>query len=278
MSIENHHNLQINHMNCDYADKKRSRIHDTWFRKDTVDYWRHERMYKIIKPLASFYRTKKWMSVGDGRYGLDSIRLSSMYDLEVLPTDISDVMLKHSKAKSYITNYSVENAEFLSFEDDYFDVIFCKESLHHCARPSLAIYEMIRVASIAVILIEPNDCKTDEEVAPNFESSGNFVYALSNRELNKIAHAANLGGVAYKLFNDAYKCGVEFEKTDDGSALFNEIKDVIKKADETGRFSYTCSVIFKSKVPTDLKVSMISDGYSIPQKHVNPFHFDNPVS
>lgn len=55
------------------------------------------------------------------------------------------------------SNYSVENAESLSFRDNEFEVAFCKEAYHHFPRPFLALYEMLRVASKAVVLAEPND-------------------------------------------------------------------------------------------------------------------------
>jgi hypothetical protein len=51
----------------------------------------------------------------------------------------------------------VENAERLTFRDETFDYVFCKESFHHFPRPYLALYEMLRVARRAVFLVEPND-------------------------------------------------------------------------------------------------------------------------
>lgn len=52
-------------------------------------------------------------------------------------------------------HYEMENAECLSFESKSFDLVLCKEGLHHLARPALGFYEMLRISNDAVILIEP---------------------------------------------------------------------------------------------------------------------------
>jgi SAM-dependent methyltransferase len=166
-----------------------------------------------------------WVTIGDGRFGLDSIRLRDLGFASVLPTDIGDGLLRRAKEAGYITEYAVENAEAMSFADESFDFVFCKESYHHCPRAALALYEMLRVARHAVILIEPRDYVIDHGPsrvtgpigllrgflrwitdrlglapkpiavedryltgdAPHFEESGNYMYTLSSRELEKVA-------------------------------------------------------------------------------------------
>ena len=44
----------------------------TWFNTNTVDSWRHKRMYTLIDPLLACYPEAKWLTVGDGRYGKDA--------------------------------------------------------------------------------------------------------------------------------------------------------------------------------------------------------------
>src|SRR5688572_24250830 len=92
------------------------RLRHTWFQTDTVDYWRHHRMVTPIKPLLDYYKGSKWLTVGDGRYGLDSIELKRIQpDLHILPTDIAPELLKQAKDKQLISDYSIENAESMSF-------------------------------------------------------------------------------------------------------------------------------------------------------------------
>ncbi len=52
-------------------------------------------------------------------------------------------------------SYECQNAECLTYDSRSYDVVICKEGLHHLARPFLGLYEMLRVCRRAVILIEP---------------------------------------------------------------------------------------------------------------------------
>ena len=130
---------------------------ETWKRFDTIDAWRHKRMYDSVLPLISAYPLSKWLTIGDGRYGTDANYLLRNNVQNVLATSINNTLLKKSKEEGFITEYKVENAESLSFDDNSFDFVFCKESYHHFPRPMIAFYEMLRVAGTAVIIIEPND-------------------------------------------------------------------------------------------------------------------------
>ena len=138
----------------------------TWFEKDTVDAWRHQRMYQILDPILKV-KSSKWLTVGDGRYGKDAKYIIDN-GCEALATDISDALLQEAKNIGYINEFKKENSESLSFDDSKFDYVFCKESYHHFPRPMLALYEMLRVASKGVILIEPNDRYINNSVSDIF--------------------------------------------------------------------------------------------------------------
>lgn len=144
------------HYQQDLTDSRRIEIGKTWFRQDTANYWVHIRMYEGASHLVE-NPEKTWVTIGDGRYGLDSIILKRKGWQHVLPTDISGTLLEQAKRTQIIDDYSVENAEFLSFRNNQFDYVFCKESYHHFPRPMIALYEMLRVANEAVLLIEPQD-------------------------------------------------------------------------------------------------------------------------
>ena len=51
-------------------------------------------------------------------------------------------------------SYRIENSEQLALESRSFDLVLCKESLHHLARPVLGLYEMLRVCRRAALWIE----------------------------------------------------------------------------------------------------------------------------
>ena len=72
----------------------------TWFEKDTVDAWRHLRMYHVLDPILVAEPQAKWLTVGDGRYGKDAKYISEK-GCDVLATDISEHLLKEAKNIGY---------------------------------------------------------------------------------------------------------------------------------------------------------------------------------
>ena len=189
-------------------------------------------MYKVLDPILIADPEAMWLTVGDGRYGKDAKYILAKGG-DALASDISDYLLKEAKDIGYITEYKKENAESLSFKDGEFDYVLCKESYHHFPRPMLALYEMLRVASKGVVLIEPNDRyiynKISRMVFRNlrdkiksllrgktnrhaYEESGNYVFTISRREIEKVALGTNYKIVAFKGINDVYFAGVEHEK------------------------------------------------------------------
>ncbi|MDR2506403.1 MAG: class I SAM-dependent methyltransferase [Candidatus Accumulibacter sp.] len=231
----------------------------SWFDENSADCWRHLRMYECAAHLQD-NPDLSWLTVGDGRWGLDAIRIKKKGFRTVLPTDISGFLLKTSKERGFIDNYAVENCEKLTFQDNSFDYVFCKESFHHFPRPYLALYEMLRVAKLGVFLIEPSDrlynngnispsfvsifrnvlryalrlirtrirqdrVARDISDDPVFEPVGNYVYTLSRREILKAAYGLALPQIAIKGINDHYIEGCEFEPADtDKSLIFKKIK------------------------------------------------------
>jgi ubiquinone/menaquinone biosynthesis C-methylase UbiE len=231
---------QAEHLEAELEDEKRSARNEMWFKKHTADYWRHARMYEAVDVLNAELDSR-WLTVGDGRFGLDAIRLTEKGVRSVLPTDISDAFLKKSKEQGLIERYSVQNAEDLSFQDESFDYVFCKESYHHFPRPALALYEMLRVARKAVILVEPNDpnhvllrrikhalksvlkgsCHAD---ASYYEDSGNYIYSISRREMEKVALGLNLPVIAMKGLNDHFIEGCEAEAAVWSNPVYRRIR------------------------------------------------------
>lgn len=268
----------------------------TWFDKNTIDAWRHNRMYRLLDPLLTAYPKSRWLTVGDGRYGKDANYIKNK-GLKVLASDISDILLQQGKESGYIEDYSKQNSENLTFTDEKFDFVFCKESYHHFPRPMIALYEMLRVSKQGVVLIEPVDqyilstfiesfCRNTidflkkmagkENFHISYENVGNFVYTLSKREIEKVALGMNLRAIAIKGFNDHYSKGVENQKVHPDNKLFKLVRRKIfmrNVLSKTGIKPWgLCSFIIFKENPTQESISRLNEhGYKITNLPSNPY-------
>ncbi len=268
----------------------------TWFEKDTVDAWRHQRMYRVLDPIIAAEPNANWLTVGDGRYGKDAKYITEK-GCDALATDISEHLLREAKAIGYIEKYKVENAESLSFQDSAFDYVFCKESYHHFPRPMIALYEMLRVAKSGVLLVEPNDgyiidnysnilfrnlkntikyILRKKNIKHSFEESGNYAFSISEREIEKVALGLNFKMVAFKGINDVYLSGVEYEKTSENGPLQKKIKRKICIANFLSKiglnnYGMLAAIIFKKMPSKKLLQKLIDDGFEIVYLPENPY-------
>ena len=223
------------------TNKKRNVFSKRWLRKDTLDHWRHRRM---LEPIKSFIiNNESWLTIGDGRYGTEANFLIEN-GLNAHATDLSDKLLKIGNEIGFINEYSQENAEELSFDDESFDYILIKESLHHFPRPWIALNEAFRVCRKGVIIIEPNDQLSNgfnlfkrlmyllKKLAHkrinigdyNFEEVGNFIYTVNLREIEKFMLGMHYRNIAYIRMNDFYFKGIE-----EVDILNPKLKDLILK-------------------------------------------------
>lgn len=80
-------------------------------------------------------------------YEFDEILLTGI-------TDPSHKLTEEIKNDSRI-KYEKQNAECLTLASRSYDLVICKEGIHHLARPVLGFYEMLRLTKSAAIIIEP---------------------------------------------------------------------------------------------------------------------------
>lgn len=279
-----------------YGGKKEAHA-KTWFEKDTVDAWRHQRMYQLLDPILIADPKARWLTVGDGRYGKDANYILGK-GCDALSSDISDYLLKEAKDIGYISEYKKENAESLSFKDSEFDYVLCKESYHHFPRPMLALYEMLRVANKGVILIEPNDNYINNKISEilfkklkniikyllrknitnrhSFEESGNYVFCISRREIEKVALGLNYRIVAFKGINDAYFVGVEYEKLSEQGPLQKKVRLLISIANNLCKigvmdYGIIAAMIFKKEPSKELLQQLAKNSYEIIHLPDNPY-------
>lgn len=68
---------------------------------------------------------------------------------------ISNVDDRHEQSDLAPYDWSYQQAETLSYEDNAFDVVVVHLGLHHCHQPHRALCEMYRVARHGILMIEP---------------------------------------------------------------------------------------------------------------------------
>ncbi|MBE7497056.1 MAG: class I SAM-dependent methyltransferase [Verrucomicrobiaceae bacterium] len=283
------------HYNEHVAGGPKEALAKTWFSRDTVNAWRHDRFYQLLDPVLHADQKTRWLTVGDGRYGTDAHMLMER-GCEVVASDISDVLLREAKEQGYISEFRTENAEALSFGDGEFDYVFCKESYHHFPRPMKALYEMVRVARKGVFLIEPNDVFVSERLLTvlcrkikgwlgrvgigrqnrhAWEASGNYVYSLSRREMEKAALGLNFRAVAFKGINDLYLPKMENELLSEKGPLQKRLRRHLQARDLLCKikvFDYTNLgvLILKDEPSQELLDALAKDGFEVLLLPCNP--------
>jgi len=262
--------------------------------KNTVDNWRHNRMYSFVKKIVEFDKNFKWLTVGDGRFGSNAMKLMEYGATNVMCTDLDNYLIKYSAEKKKINKYKKENAENLSFCDNQFDFVLCKESFHHFPRPMLALIEMFRVAKIGIILIEPRDYYIDRPLFPLanrilnflknrhdghfFEEVGNYVYTVSERELEKFMLGMHKNTIAFSGINDHYLkiSGDNIENLNILMKLkFLLLKTIITVKNLLNLLSLSKTnllraIMFKNTVNQDLKLIIQKNGFKFKILPKNP--------
>jgi SAM-dependent methyltransferase len=285
-----------------YHDRAEAVSDGRFFRDDTPKAWVHRRLLQCADPLLECDPQARWLTVGDGRFGRDAHYIESK-GLRVLATDISDSLLKQAKEQGYISECRALNAEAMALEDNSHDFVLCKESYHHFPRPAIALYEMMRVASQGVILIEPNDeptvapllfvakrlfksiamrlglgqlLRTQDTsiIQPNthfFEKSGNYMYGLSARELEKVAIGLNCAVIALKGMDICEEALEEEGITIEALQRRSEhIEQVVKRSLSQNRHGYLAAIILKFDPEEALRAALEAQGYNIIDLPRNP--------
>jgi SAM-dependent methyltransferase len=131
-----------------------------------------------------------------------------------------DTRMKGNEYAPY--EWSFQDAESMTFEDQSFDFAIAHSGLHHCRTPHLALCEMYRVSRLGVIVFEPYDgllsglavranLGQEYEVAAVFDNGmtfggvqnteiPNFVYRWTESEVKKAIKSYDPTGRQYFHF------------------------------------------------------------------------------
>jgi len=262
----------------------------------SINHWLQNLFFRCLDPFTQEKNTH-WLTIGDA-YGHDARHLIDQGIENVTASDLDDSFLKVSQETGFIKAYCAQNAESLTFKDNSIDYILCKESYHHFPRPYAALYEMIRVARQAIVIIEPQDPiskmpillflanqlgKINDRIINkiwknrfSFEKVGNFVYKVSEREFEKLAAGLNLPMIAIKGINPNFWFpGSEEISANKRTRAFRKIllkKNIRDFLSTLGILpSQTLAIaIFKKKPDDSLRKSLVEEGYRLIEIPPNP--------
>jgi len=259
---------------------------------------------RIFDPLFETFRGSSWLTLGDGRAGREAFYIQQK-QCKVLPTDLDDSLLQLAKEQGIFEEVRSENAEQLSFEDDSFDFIFCKETLHHVPRPYAALYEMLRTCKKGFGFVEPadrrhpfsmiwhatlerekvlNDLKgSSEYLAEPYEEVGNYAYTFTIRDIEKFALGAGLRWIAYQGVHvqDTREQSSKRKKSDSEEDLIREYnynQRHLEYVSEKGLApwgSYAFLVFTLDNLPDELIEQLKSNGWQVKCLPENPYLLEN---
>lgn len=162
-----------------------------------------KQLIRLIMESQSQKKVSIVLDVGTGQ-GIDAILLSENCD-DVVAVDISKKALLTAKLLSQLNkaqdNISLiqSDAEHLPFKDEIFDVVYCKDVLHHVLNAVHSIHEMKRVAreKANIIAVEAN------ALNPQMIVIGLIYYSVDNGVFK------NTGSRLANIFLNGGLCNVQ---------------------------------------------------------------------
>jgi SAM-dependent methyltransferase len=232
---------------------------------------RHNEMLKTALPLATALKPKTVLTIGDNR-GRDAAFFKKMLGCHVIASDLDITKLLPAVEDGYIDECKAIDVEKIDLEDCSIDLVVVKESFHHWPRPMLGFYEILRVAKLGVILIEPYDCCKEGSLKPyididsfsdQYEEVGNYKYQISLREILKASWSLYLENVLVVGFNDPYSTPFKYDKWFEDKAKLDHLGD-------TGVRQFNLITIFVEKEKGILDLNEMKS-FNIYKRPLNPF-------
>ena len=160
---------------------------ERWKFHDTTDpltrYLRDRRLNLALSRLLQLTSSKaeSWGKalVVCGGVGGEGTLLRKQGFQDVTVSELDPALIKIMEDRDPNLRGVVCDAERLPFENGSFEIVLVQDGIHHLKNPALGITEMLRVASRAVIVIEPHKGIVAELFGTKIENEGkdsNFVF------------------------------------------------------------------------------------------------------
>ena len=208
MSVNEDHNLAQQRVHDEAYRETRS----YWFSTDAATHyivlWR---LKNSIERLQSYARTRfgidakvLLLCAGDGAEA--TLICNEFGFKDVTFSDISPVAVASGTARDPRLKGIVANAEETNLPNNSFDVVIVQDGLHHLQNPVRGFTEMLRIAKVGVIFIEPHDVLVGKLIGTEWEVNGeavNYVFRWSKTLVEQVS-SSYLGPNSFSNLSYSY--------------------------------------------------------------------------
>jgi SAM-dependent methyltransferase len=190
------------------------------FDPEHPDTKRHYEMLSSSDGLLDHLQPLSILSVGDNLARDAGYFKRKFPNSKCIASDLYAEGIQDAVTHGWVDAVISADVEALPFGNAEIDCVIAKEAFHHWPRPMLGLYEMLRVAKKAILLIEPYDVMHGtaspfiggNTFCDDYESVGNYKYQISLREITKSAWSLYYPAVAAVGFNDPYDANRSFDE------------------------------------------------------------------
>ncbi len=111
-----------------------------------------KRQYKTIADNLYLGNPKNILDVGGSSGTLAKKIKKKLKNIPYFVLDINQEAINKGKKNNPDLKFILGNAEKMPFKDKEFDLVICKDALHHCENPEKAVKEIRRVAKEYIII------------------------------------------------------------------------------------------------------------------------------
>jgi hypothetical protein len=122
--------------------------------------------------------------------GLEGSILCDLGYSDVTVSDLSSVAVTQAQARDNRLKGLTLNAECTGLPTGTFDLVVVQDGLHHLQNPVLGFTEMLRIARVAVIFLEPHDSIPARLMGTRWEKNGdaiNYVFRWTRKLVEDVA-------------------------------------------------------------------------------------------
>lgn len=153
--------------------------------------WRLEEGLRRLQRMAlDRLSTRSSILVMCAGEGLEGSILCDLGYTDVTVSDLSPVGVAQAQARDGRLKGLVLNAEHAELPVAAFDLVVVQDGLHHLQNPTLGFTEMLRLARVGVLFLEPHDSLVGNLIGTRWERNGdavNYVFRWTRKLVEDVA-------------------------------------------------------------------------------------------